>query len=498
MKAEFTSTEPTPRASLDNDENSVEKKANYPAESSESSAASSVIESSTNSTAIAPNGEGDEPDGGLRAWLVVFGSFLIHTFCFLPSEYIFGLFESAYLVQYPGSSHSEIAFIGTLGSAATYLVGFMAGYIADKLGYRLTALLGTAIMTVALVLASFTHAVWHLYLTQGILFGAGASLVYYPAIGAPSYWFSSKRGMAIGIAVSGTGIGGFVGAPAAQALLDSVGTRWTLRALALVCLVLCGSASFMIRERGVEQKKHETSPADNEAETGHPLEKTVSTITTPAENSTSAVLKSFLEQLQVFKDPQFLSLAVSEVAVSFGFLIPMYFYQTYAIHIGLSSDTGSLITGLASGASCLGRIILGMLADRLPRTLVVSFCAWALCLSVFVLWTVSKSFGVYLTFCLTYGFMTGGYVSLIPLVLSDNFDAKRLSTVIGFLYGITAVGMLFGATIAGAILDATKPNLSYIPVIMTAGAMLFVGASGVTAWVYFRRKAKKAARASAK
>ncbi|KAF9164094.1 hypothetical protein DFQ26_001835 [Actinomortierella ambigua] len=482
MKAQFDSAEPTPRSSFD----MVEKTLAKPSPStSSSSPASSVIESSKAPTLVDPS----IPNGGLRAWLVVLGSFLIHCFCFLPSEYIFGLFESAYLVEYPGSSHSEIAFVGTLGSSSTYFIGFTAGYLADRLGYRLTTMLGTIIMTVALVLASFTHAIWQLYLTQGIMFGIGASLVYYPAIGAPSHWFSTKCGMAIGIAVSGTGIGGLVGAPAAQALLDNVGYRWTLRILAGATLVACGSASFLISERrSGKDTTNDSAAAVNVAEQGQPSEKVGEEAAQPA---------SFLQQLKVFKNPQFMALTGAELAASFGFLIPMYFYHSYSMFIGLSAETGALITGLASGASCLGRIAIGVAADRLPRTLVVSFCSWIMCLSVLIMWNFSKTFGVYLAFALTFGFFAGGYVSVVPLVVSDTFGAQQLSTVIGFLYAVSGIGMLFGATIAGAILDSTKPNITYLPVIMTAGAMLFIGASCITAWVYFRRKAKKAARAAA-
>jgi MFS family permease len=178
------------------------------------------------------------PDGGLRAWLVVLGSFLIHSFCFAPTEYIFGVFEHNYLEIFPASTPGSIALIGTLGSSSTYFAGFISGASADRFGYRTTALIGTGVMALALLLASFANHVWQLYLTQGVLFGIGASLVYYPAIGAPSHWFDAKRGLALGLAVSGTGLGGLALAPATQALVDSIGVKWALRVLAIVSVVI--------------------------------------------------------------------------------------------------------------------------------------------------------------------------------------------------------------------------------------------------------------------
>jgi len=100
-------------------------------------------------------------DGGPKAWLVVLGSFLIHTFAFAPTEYIFGIFELHYQTIYPTASASSIAFIGTTGSATTYIAGFLAGVVADRVGFRKTALCGTFIMSLSLVLASFARQVIH-------------------------------------------------------------------------------------------------------------------------------------------------------------------------------------------------------------------------------------------------------------------------------------------------------------------------------------------------
>ncbi|KAG0267497.1 hypothetical protein BG011_004531 [Mortierella polycephala] len=427
------------------------------------------------------------PDGGLRAWLVVLGSFLIHSFCFAPTEYIFGMFEHHYLELYPESTHGSIAFIGTLGSSTTYFAGFVSGALADKFGYRATALLGTAVMALALLLASFASQVWHLYLTQGVLFGVGASLVYYPAIGAPSHWFDAKRGLALGLAVSGTGLGGLGLAPATQALMDTVGVSWTLRALALFCVVVCGAASFLIVERESGKKVPEPAPALTDAEIIQINEKL------SLEKKPTGIA-GFFSDLKVFKNPQFMALTFAELAASIGFLIPMYYFQTYSLFIGLTVQDGALIAGISSGASCLGRIVLGYAADRLPKTIVVSICAWTTAASVLVIWTLSKSFSVFLLFAIMYGFFAGGYVSLVPLVVSETFGAHQLSTVIGFMYTAAGIGMLSGAPVAGMILEATKPNISYIPVIMTAGGTLLLGAVCISVWVFFRRLDKKTKR----
>lgn len=71
-----------------------------------------------------------------------------------------------------------------------------------------------------------------------MLFGFGASFAYTPAIAVPSQYFSLNRGLVIGLAVSGTGMGGFVLAPMTQALIDKLGVFWTLRVIALLTFVI--------------------------------------------------------------------------------------------------------------------------------------------------------------------------------------------------------------------------------------------------------------------
>ncbi|KAG0264933.1 hypothetical protein BG011_005855 [Mortierella polycephala] len=427
-------------------------------------------------------------EGGARAWLVVLGSFFIHSFAFAPTEYVFGIFEHHYQNIFPDATASSIAFVGTTGSSVTYLAGFLAGIVADRFGFRITAFIGAIIMTVSLILASFATQLWHLYLTQGILFGIGSSLAYYPAIAAPSHYFSKKRGLATGLAVSGVGAGGLVLAPLTHSLIDKVDIFWTLRILAALCLVMCGGASMFIVEKkehldpngsvseqrqGIEEKDQEYGSAS--------LETRMETEKTP-----------FFEALKVFKDPRFLSLSLAELAASVGFLIPLYYMQTYSVFINLSADQGALILGLSNGASFAGRILLGLISDYVSNAKVLLFCSWATAFAVLVLWMVSRTFPTMLLMGLMFGFFAGGYVSLVPVAVAESFGTKQMASTIGLMYAAGGLGMLGGAPLAGFLLDVTLPNTSYLPVILTAGVTMLLGALCISCWAYLNRKASRA------
>jgi MFS family permease len=93
-------------------------------------------------------------------------------------------------------------------------------------------------MSLGMGLASLSTKVYQLLLTQGLLYGIGASCLYFPILAAAPEYFNSHRGTAMGIVLSGAGMGGLIMAPAIRALITAVGGRWTLRCLAFVNLLI--------------------------------------------------------------------------------------------------------------------------------------------------------------------------------------------------------------------------------------------------------------------
>lgn len=130
---------------------------------------------------------------------------------------------------------------------------------------KLVTFIGAFIMSLGLILASFatrvsiqvynkkhhvdTLQLWHLYLTQAILYGLGSSMYYFPLMSLAPMYFDRHRGFAMGFILAGSGVGGLVMALVLQLLLDHYGIQWSLRILGLWNLAVAIPVSLVVKHR---------------------------------------------------------------------------------------------------------------------------------------------------------------------------------------------------------------------------------------------------------
>jgi hypothetical protein len=102
---------------------------------------------------------------------------------------------------------------------------------------RQSRFIGLPIVALAVLLSSFSTSVWHLILSQGLLYAIGGGLVYYPVFIFIDEWFIRRKGFAYGIMFAGSGCGGLLGPLVLDWGLHKYGPKVFLRgwAVALVC-----------------------------------------------------------------------------------------------------------------------------------------------------------------------------------------------------------------------------------------------------------------------
>ncbi|KAG0327444.1 hypothetical protein BG000_000961 [Podila horticola] len=380
----------------------------------------------------------DYPEGGF-GWLVVLASFVVNFWTFGPNI-VWGVHQEYHLQSqtFPGVVSTQLSWVGSIGTAAMFISGPFVAPMTRFLGLRAVVAIGILVCSAGLIAASFATELWHLYLSQGFLFGAGGGLVFFSSISVTAQYFEKRRGLANGIAVAGSGIGGLALAPLIRMLITKVGFRWTLRITGFAVLGFLMAIFAFIRPRVKSAKR---GP---------------------------------IFDLSVFSAPGFKPLLFSAFIVTFGYMVPIFLMPTYVVEvIGESASRGATLISIFSGINAVSRICLGVAADKLGRTNTLFTCCFLAGLSCMAIWSVSTNMTTLTVFMVCYGLFGGGFISIFPVVVAQVVGVERLSGALGLLYFGNVVGNLLGAPIATAIINAQGGE--YL------GAILFAGAAPVIA-----------------
>uniref|UniRef100_A0A182N5C0 Major facilitator superfamily (MFS) profile domain-containing protein n=1 Tax=Anopheles dirus TaxID=7168 RepID=A0A182N5C0_9DIPT len=183
------------------------------------------------------------PDGGY-GWVIVFASFMCNMIVD-GIAYTFGVFLNEFVVYF-GEGKGTVAWVGSLLSGMYLSAGPVVSALANKYGCRAVCIAGSIISCAAFALSTLSTSVTMLMLTYGVMGGIGFGLIYLPAVVAVGYYFETKRSLATGIAVCGSGFGTFAFAPLANMLLENF--DWKNSNLILAGLILnCAVFGAMMR-----------------------------------------------------------------------------------------------------------------------------------------------------------------------------------------------------------------------------------------------------------
>ncbi|CAK1596597.1 unnamed protein product [Parnassius mnemosyne] len=205
--------------------------------------------------------EARPPDGGW-GWVVVFASFMVNLIAD-GITFSFGVFYPHFL-EYFGEGKGKTAWIAGIFMAMPLLSGPIASFLTDRYGCRRMTIFGAILASIGFVISAFVDNVETLFLTFGIMAGFGLSLCYVAAVVIVAYYFDTKRSLATGISVCGSGIGTFIFAPLTYVLLDEYGWRGTTLILAgfFLNMAVCGLlfrdlpwTTTMNEERAKERKR---------------------------------------------------------------------------------------------------------------------------------------------------------------------------------------------------------------------------------------------------
>ncbi|XP_054654828.1 monocarboxylate transporter 12-B-like [Dunckerocampus dactyliophorus] len=182
------------------------------------------------------------PEGGW-GWMIVVGCFLT-TICSRAVTRCFSVFFVELQLHFE-RDYSTTAWINSLIDCTTMFCAPLGSFLVRRLSCRTTVMLGGFLSSVGLVLSCFASSLEHLYASLGVLSGIGFALSYTPSIAMVGRYFSEKKALAYGIALSGTGIGTFILAPVAQLLIDQYSWRGAMLVLGGFVSNLCVCGALM-------------------------------------------------------------------------------------------------------------------------------------------------------------------------------------------------------------------------------------------------------------
>ena len=381
-------------------------------------------------------------------WIVVAACLLIGI-CGYGTYYCFTLFYTHLVTEF-GWSRSAISGVMSLGLIAYGLFALPMGWCADRFGPRRTVVVGGLLFGSGMALAGTVTELWQLYALYGSLIAAGVGAVWAPLVSTVSRWFVEKRGLALGIAVLGSGSGIFFVAPLAEYLIATSGWR-----MAYIWLgVLSGglivvTALFLARdpsERGLT-----------------PFGAAAGSIPLPKEASPQARVLDFVRTWLFWRMSLTFGLWWFAGAIVYVQIAP------FLLEKGFDSTVTATFVAIFGASNCLGRVGFGSLSDRIGsvRTYQLALVSCAVASTGF---GAAEAFYLVAIIAVLLGFGVGGVSAQLTSVSIDLFGTRAAGALMGTVLALMGILGAGGPLLSGTIYDAMQ---SYAPA-FHGGAAVFV------------------------
>lgn len=383
----------------------------------------------------------------IEDWLVVVTS-AIGLAISLTHVYSMGAFIIPLQDEF-GWSRSQISGGLSFVSVVSVLLAPFVGYSIDRVGSRRIALLGMAIYCGGLFALSFiSKFIWHWWLTWVAL--AFGSILIKPTVWmvAVSSRFNRRRGLAIGLAMSGTGLSAATMPTIATELIQTLGWRAAYMSLGVGGVLIAFPMMLLFFK-------------DRSASSG-------------TEKSSQPVLKPGMTIRAAIRSSRFVRLLIASFLVSFVIMgLTVHFVPILASH-SISASASAAIAGSIGLCSMIARVGTGYLLDRYNGPVIAAI---AFVLPLFACALLLNFDGSTISALLVgaiLGFSLGAEVDVIAYLSSRYFGMRNYGTLFGTMVGVFSVGLGFGPTIAGAIFDEFG---SYDWVFWTFGPVCAVSAA---------------------
>jgi len=327
-----------------------------------------------------------------------------------------------------GWSRTGISMAALLNFLCMGIGSFAWGALSDRFGTRAVVLCGGILLGLGLVTASQAATLGQFQVLFGVIVGFAAGSLYTPLTATTTRWFTRHRSLAVALVSAGLSLGSSMAAPLARWLITSYDWRFAMLVIGDLAWLVIIPAALLVRE----------PPA-------LPAAAVVAT-RAGAEGAELTVA-------QALRTPQFAAIALTFFACCAAHSGPIFHMVTYAIDHGVPAMAAATVLSAAGLASLGGKIVCGLVADRVgaKRVLVAGLALQAVAVSLYLFTREAASF---YALALMFGFAYGGVMPLYAILVREYFGERIMGTVFGAVAFVSTLGMALGPWAGGWLYDA--------------------------------------------
>ncbi|MCA0049415.1 MFS transporter [Mesorhizobium sp. B283B1A] len=345
-------------------------------------------------------------------------------------------------------SRAGISSAMTLNFLVMGLGGFAWGAMSDRFGARIVVTIGAVLLGLALVLASRAGSLLAFQITYGVLVGLAASAFFAPMIALTTGWFETNRGLAVSLVSAGMGVAPMTISPFARWLISAYEWRTAMFDIGIMAWVLLLPAVLLVRQ------PPKPAPA--------------------AGGSTPVAEGAGLTVGQALRSPQFIVLGLTFFACCAAHSGPIFHMVSYAMLCGVAPMAAVSIYSVEGLAGLGGRLLYGVLADRLgvKPVLIAGLVIQAIVIAAYL--SISQLDQFYML-AVIFGATYGGVMPLYAVLAREYFGQRILGTVFGAATMLSSLGMALGPLAGGMVFDAYA-NYHWL---FIGSALIGLGAAGI-------------------
>ncbi len=370
-------------------------------------------------------------------WIVLAAAFAMHM-AYAGVHFSFGVFLKP-IAAAMDWSRGATAFAYTLLWWASAPATFVLGWLSDRIGPRIILVFGGAIFGLGIFLSSTVESLWEFYLYFGVLGGIGRAAARAPLLSAVFQSFTKRKGLAVGLTLSGTGIGTLIFPSLARYIMSVSSWRLAFVALGLVSWGILIPVAFLI----TKPRPGEPEPGRAQGEQKGWDTDAVGILGSPEKEWTVA---------EVLENRVFLIFLGTGLACCVSHSFPLAHIVAYASDRGISELSAASILGTVGVSASAGRLIWGATSDRIGGRKSVLCCIALQTFLMFLVAFANDLWSFYL-FAVAFGLFYGGVLPLYAVVSRELFGMRRFGTVYGMHSFVTSTGMGVGGVMGGYIFD---------------------------------------------